>query len=92
MMADHVWESHQHGNNRLRITASNVLFPRTGSTYILTDTNHYEPDLVDNDPITEEETVSVMTSLAELEHGDYVEIPAGSDESELQRMLDEMKG
>lgn len=79
-------------NNRLRITASNVLFPRTGSTYILTDTNRYKPDLVDNDPITEEETVSVMISLAELERGDYVEIPAGSDESELQRMLDEMKG
>lgn len=78
-------------SNRLRITASNILFHRTGGTYILTDTNRYEPNLVDNDPITEEEIASVMVSLEELERGDYVSIPAGSDKSELQRMLDEMK-
>ena len=50
-------------SNRLRITASNILFHRTGGTYILTDTNRYEPNLVDNDPITEEEIIAAVDSL-----------------------------
>ncbi len=55
------------------------------------DVNRFEPDVPDNDPITDEEMVSVMISLAQLERGEYIEVPAGSDDSELQKFLDDLK-
>lgn len=42
-------------------------------------------------PVTEEEMASVGISLSQLEGGDYSEVRAGSDDSELQRMLDSWK-
>ena len=42
-------------------------------------------------PVTEEEMVSVRISLSQLEGGDYSEVRAGSDDIELQRMLDSWK-
>lgn len=41
--------------------------------------------------VTEEEMASVGISLSQLEKGDYSEVRAGSDDSELQRMLDSWK-
>lgn len=45
----------------------------------------------DRHPVTEEEMASVRISLSQLEGGDYSEVRAESDDSELQRMLDSWK-
>ena len=50
-----------------------------------------EARFVDDDPITEEEMASVRISLSQLEHGEFLEVRAGSVDDELQMILDSWK-
>ena len=79
--------------NMMQNTDSNILRQSflIPNPYRWLGINRFQPTEPDNDPVTEEEMVSVRISLSQLERGDYSEVCAGSDESELQRMLDRWK-
>lgn len=79
--------------NLMQAASSNFLqsSSMSPSPYRWLSINRFQPSLPDNDPVTDEEMVSVRISLSQLERGEYTEVRAGSDDSELQRMLDSWK-
>ena len=79
--------------NVMQMCRNNFLYSFTiqSSPYEWLNTNLFQPMEFDNDPVTEEEMVNVRISLAQLEQGSFSEIKSGSDDIELQRMLDSWK-